>query len=137
MHRLLPARLANHSAREIERDWNMVEPSYATVPESFAVMQSAFQPSRAVGVDKRIQFDFTGRESGTWAVAVRTGAFEYHEGPAQSPNATVTVDSDIWLAILRSEITPLDSVMSGKLQIEGDMGLMIQFQNWFDPSRGA
>ncbi len=115
----------------------MAEPSYATIPESFAAMQNAFQPSRAAGVDKRIQFDFTGREPGTWAVGVRNSALEYHEGPAQSPNATLKVDSDIWLAILRSEITPLDSVMSGKLQIEGDMGLMIQFQNWFDPSRGA
>ena len=56
---------------------------------------------------------------------------EYHEGPATNPNATITVDSDDWLKILKDELNPVTAFMSGRLRIAGDMGLMMQFQNWF------
>lgn len=110
----------------------MAEPSFATIPDAFATMRPAFQPGRAQGVNKTIQFEFSGREPGTWTVTVRDGAFAYREGPAQGANATVRVSSDDWLAILRGELTALDAVMAGRLQIQGDMALMIQFQNWFE-----
>jgi alkyl sulfatase BDS1-like metallo-beta-lactamase superfamily hydrolase len=110
----------------------MAEPSFATIPDAFATMQSAFQPSRAAGVDKTIQFDFAGHEAGTWTVTVRNGAFEYRRGADDNPDAAVQVDSDTWLGILRSEMTPLDAVLSGRMQIQGDMSLMVRFQGWFD-----
>lgn len=115
----------------------MPEASLATIPASFATMQSSFRPERAAGVNKTIQFDFTGREPGTWVVTVANGALSYHQGGAQHADATVAVDSDVWLAILRSEMTALDAVMSAQLRIEGDMALMIQFQNWFDRPPGV
>jgi putative sterol carrier protein len=110
----------------------VAEPSFATIPDAFATMRSAFQPGRAQGVNKTIQFEFSGGEPGTWTATVQDGTFEYREGPAQGANATVRVSSEDWLAILRSELTALDAVMTGRLQIEGDMALMIQFQNWFE-----
>jgi putative sterol carrier protein len=124
---------AHHFTCEEQR---MAEPSFASIPDAFSTMQSAFLPERAIGVDKTIQFEFSGREAGTWTATVRNGTFAYHQGPAENPNATVSVDSDTWLAILRSELTALDAVMSARLRIQGDMGLMIQFQNWFERPRG-
>src|SRR5690348_9427045 len=116
-----------HSAEEA----SMPEPSLATIPASFATMQASFRPERAAGVNKTVQFEFSGREPGTWVATVANGTFSYHQGGAPHADATVQVDSDLWLSILRSEITALDAVMSARLRIEGDMALMIQFQNWF------
>ncbi|MBF6589109.1 MAG: SCP2 sterol-binding domain-containing protein, partial [Ktedonobacterales bacterium] len=76
-----------------------------SIPESFTGLETAFDPSKAAGVDKTIQFDFTGREAGTWALTVRDGKISYHQGPAENPNATVTVDSDDWLKLLRGELS--------------------------------
>lgn len=107
------------------------QPSLESIPGSFAGLQLAFLPEKAAGVDKTAQFDFTGREAGTWTLIVRNGTVEYHEGPATNPNATITVDSDDWLKILKDELNPVTAFMSGRLRIAGDMGLMMQFQNWF------
>jgi putative sterol carrier protein len=108
------------------------QPSLDSIPGSFAGLKAQFRPDKAAGVDKTIQFDFTGREPGSWTLIVRNGALEYQEGAATSPNTTVTVDSDTWLKILRREMDATMAFMTGKLKIAGDMGVMLQFQGWFD-----
>jgi alkyl sulfatase BDS1-like metallo-beta-lactamase superfamily hydrolase len=115
----------------------MTELSLATIPASFVMMQASFRPERAGGAKKTIEFEFTGREPGTWVVAVADDAFSYRQGGAQQADALVAVDSDLWLDILRSKVTALDAVMSARLQIDGDMALMIQFQDWFDRPAGV
>jgi len=107
-------------------------PDMGSIAGSFAGLQAAFRPEKAQGVDKVVQFDFTGREPGTWNATVRDGAFAYGQGPAAGPNATVTADSDDWLKILRGELNAVSAFMGGKLKIKGDMMLMTQFQNWFE-----
>jgi putative sterol carrier protein len=102
-----------------------------SIPESFTGLEAAFQPDRAAGVDKTIQFDFGGREAGTWTLIVRDGKLTYHQGPAENPNATVTVDSDDWLKILRQELNAMMAFTMGKLKIKGDLSVMMQFQGWF------
>ena len=108
------------------------QPALDTIPHSFAGLQTVFVPSRAAGVDKTIQFEFSGREPGTWAMTVRDGVLSYHEGAATNPNATVSADSDDWLKILRNELNAVSAFMGGKLKINGDMALLMQFQNWFE-----
>jgi putative sterol carrier protein len=107
-------------------------PDMNSIAGSFAGLQQAFQPQKAQGVNKTVQFDFTGREPGTWSATVQNGTFAYGQGPAQNPNATVTIDSDDWLKILRGELNGVSAFMSGKLKVKGDMMLMTQFQNWFE-----
>ena len=107
------------------------QPDMSTIPGSFAALQQAFQPQKAQGVNKTIQLDFSGPEAGTWNASVNNGQFSYGQGPAQNANATVTVNSDDWLKILRGELNAVSAFMSGKIKIQGDMGVMMQFQNWF------
>lgn len=103
----------------------------ATIPESFQGLQSAFLPDRAQSVNKVIQMDFTGAEEGTWSMTIANGTFSYMHAPAENPNATVTVDSEDWLKLLRGDLNPMTAVISGRLKIKGDMTLLAQFQNWF------
>ncbi len=106
--------------------------SLDSIPASFAGMKEQFRPDKAAGVDKTIQFDFTGREPGSWTLIVRNGTLEYQEGAATNPNTTVTVDSDNWIKILRRELDPTMAFMTGKLKVAGDLGVMMQFQGWFE-----
>jgi putative sterol carrier protein len=41
------------------------------------------------------------------------------------------VDSDDWLNILSGALNPVSAFMGGKIKVQGDMGLAMQFQNWF------
>ncbi len=104
-----------------------------TIPGSFEGLQEAFLPAKATGVNKTVQFDFTGAEAGTWTLTVRDGTLSYHQGPAENPNATVTVDSEDWLKILRGELNGMTAFTTGKLKVKGDMMLVAQFQTWFQP----
>lgn len=102
-----------------------------SIADSFPALQAAFLPDRASGVDKTIQFDFTGREAGVWHMRVHDGAMDYGQSPAENPNATISVDSDDWLSILSGALNPVTAFMGGKVKVQGDMGLAMQFQNWF------
>lgn len=102
-----------------------------TIPESFVALRQAFVPERAAGVDKTIQFNFTGAEPGTWMLHVHGGTVDYAQGPATNPDATVTADSTSWLQVLAGTLSPVAAFMSGKVKIQGDMGLVMQFQQWF------
>ena len=108
------------------------QPSLDTIPASFAGLETAFRADRATGVDKTVQFHFTGDEPGDWNLTVRNGTLSYAQGEADSANTTVTVASQDWLAILRGTLNPMTAVLGGKLKIAGDMALMMQFQTWFD-----
>ncbi len=112
----------------------MAEPSLENIPGSFAGLESSFLPDKAAGVNQTIQFDFTGREAGTWTITVSNGTFHYEQGAASSPNVTLGVDSGDWLKILRQEMNPATAFMSGKLKVTPPTGAMslLQFQNWFE-----
>ena len=103
------------------------------IAASFAELQSAFQPQKASGVNRTFQFDFTGREAGTWNLQVHDGTMSYGQGPATNPNATITVDSDDWLKILSGELNPVNAFMGGKIKVAPATAAMemMQFQNWF------
>jgi putative sterol carrier protein len=103
------------------------------IAASFAQLQLAFQPQNASGVNRTIQFDFSGREASTWNLHVYNGTMEYAQGPATNPNATITVDSDDWLKVLSGELNPVNAFMGGKLKVSPASAAMdlMQFQNWF------
>lgn len=103
------------------------------IPGSFAALQAAFLPQNAAGVTRSFQFDFSGREAGTWNATVANGAFNYAQGPATTPDATIAVDSDDWLKLLKGELDGMSAFMQGKIKVtpmSAAMGLM-QFQQWF------
>jgi putative sterol carrier protein len=102
-----------------------------SIPESFVALQQAFQPQNAQGVENTMQFDFTGPEAGTWHASIKDGQFTYGQGPAQNPNATVTVNSDDWLKVLRGEESAQAAAMAGKIKLDGDASVMMRYQSWF------
>src|SRR5262245_19926549 len=62
-----------------------------------------FDRAAAEGVDAVILFDLSGREPGQWTVVVRSGTCRVAPGRAEEPSVTLTMDSDVWLAIARGE----------------------------------
>src|SRR5437667_163793 len=47
------------------------------------------------------------------------------------PTVTLTMDSDLWLAIARGEKSGRDAFMNGEYQVSGDLGFMMQFGKIF------
>jgi len=102
-----------------------------TIAQVIQGMPAAFLPDKAGSVKAVVQFNMTGEGGGTWTLSIADGKCQVSEGPADSPNATVTAAAADYLAVVRGELNPISAFMSGKLKITGDMSLMMRFMDWF------
>ncbi|MDT7944396.1 MAG: SCP2 sterol-binding domain-containing protein [Dehalococcoidia bacterium] len=103
----------------------------SSIRELMELMPRAFRPERAQGVKAVVQFNFTGPEPGSWVLKVEEGKCEVQEGKADNPNVTINSPSDVWLKIVRRELDGAAAFMSGQFTFSGDMGVLLQMQNWF------
>ena len=103
----------------------------SSIKDVMDAMPTAFQPDKAAGVNATIQFNFTGDEVGNYSVKVGDGKCDVSEGTADSPTVTINSPSEIWLKIMRRELDGATAFMSGQFTFTGDMGVLMQMQNWF------
>ena len=71
-----------------------------------------------------IKMVVTGGQGGDWAVAFKLGP----GAPPAEPTTTVTVAAADADAMERGELDPMQAFMSGRIQIAGDMALLMQMQ---------
>jgi putative sterol carrier protein len=94
-------------------------------------LPQVFNPAEAADVEAGILFDLTGREPGQWTVVVRDGTCRVMGGRTMEPTVTLTMDSDVWLAIARGEKSGRDAFMNGEYQVSGDFTFMMRFGKIF------
>lgn len=94
-------------------------------------LTQVFDPAAAAGVEAVILFDLSGREPGQWTVVVNDGACRVMHGRTMEPTVTLSMDSDLWLAISRGEKSGRDAFMNGEYQVSGDLPFMMRFGKIF------
>jgi len=103
----------------------------AAVEQAFKDFVATFQPDKAQGVSKTLQWNLTGDGGGEWHVVIADGNATLHDGTADSPQMTMTMSADDYMAIADRSLNPQQAFMSGKLKVAGDMMLAMQLGNWF------
>lgn len=103
----------------------------AAVKQIFDNMPSSLNESAAQGMDATIQYDLTGDGGGKHYTVIKDGACTVHEGAADSPTMTVTMDANDFVAMTNGELDGMSAFMSGKLRVAGDMGLAMKLQSLF------
>jgi len=93
------------------------------VKEVFEKMKEIFNSTAAQGLDAVFQFVITGEGGGKWSVAVRDGKCHIQEGTHDSPNVTLTMSGQTWLAMVNGQLNGMQAFMSGQLKAEGDIML--------------
>jgi len=83
---------------------------------------AALEPLRAL--DGLLRLVVTGGEGGDWAVAAKLGPGAI---PAE-PTTSVTIRAEDASAMAQGELNPLEAFMAGRIQLAGDMALMMQIQ---------
>jgi putative sterol carrier protein len=74
------------------------------------------------------QFNITGPGGGTWSVDCTHPGGKVQPGSAASPKCTVAAVDQDFLAIVNGRLNAQMAFMSGKLRIQGDMGLALKLQ---------
>ena len=82
----------------------------------------------------------TGSGGGEWTVCVADGAVQVKEG-LHDPAVTTTCSAKDWIAITLGKLDGMMAFSSGRLKVEGDMGLLTKaarfFKKYQAPSAGA
>ncbi|MBI4246179.1 MAG: SCP2 sterol-binding domain-containing protein [Candidatus Rokubacteria bacterium] len=102
-----------------------------TVSEVFERMPSHFRADRAAGTSAVVQYDITGDGGGTWHAIIKDSTCTVQSGPAPQANLTLTVAAQDWIDVTAGKQNPQMLFMSGKLKLEGDMGLAMKLGSMF------
>lgn len=96
--------------------------------EFFERMQGRIDPDRTRGTTGSYRFDVEG--AGSWHVAIDDGdvAVSESDDPA---DCVIRTSEKTFMGIVRREQNPTTAYMTGKLRVEGDLGLAMKLQKLF------
>jgi len=93
------------------------------MPEKLKAKPDVVQKINAV-----YQFNISGPSGGLWSVDCTQPGGLVSSGTAANARCTVTAKDDDFLNIVNGKMNPQMAFMSGKLKIQGDMGMAMKLQ---------
>ena len=94
-----------------------------TVDQVFDEMERNYRGDEAQGLDSTYQFHITGDDGGDWHAHIAWENCEIGRGTIDDPDVTINMTSNDWLALASGKLNPETAYMTGKLKVEGDLGL--------------
>ncbi len=89
-------------------------------------------PEKAGSTQGIIAFDLGGEGGGKWWLKIHDGKAESGKGePPEAPKVTLAANVEDWVKIMSGKMDPVSSYMTGKLKINGDIGLAMKMQTMF------
>ena len=96
--------------------------------EFFASLEDRLDPARLEGLTASYRFDIDG--AGSWRVDVRDGAATVEEGGGGG-DCVIRMKDDVFRKLRRGEQNPMTGFMTGKIKIDGDVGLALKLKELF------
>ena len=97
----------------------------------FDQMPDRLNKDAAKGLNAVYQFDLAGDGGGKWSVAINNEQCAIQEGAHPSPNITISMAAQDYLDMVAGKLNGQMAFMTGKLRIQGDMGLALKLQSLF------
>jgi putative sterol carrier protein len=86
------------------------------------------KPDVVTKINAVYQFNIGGQAGGTWSVDCTQPGGKITPGTAPDARCTVSATDLDFLSIVNGRLNPQMAFMSGKLKIQGDMGLAMKLQ---------
>ncbi len=102
-----------------------------TAREIFQHMPDRFRPEKAGDLKAVVQFDLSGEGGGQWVVTIQEGTLEVQEGRVDNPTTTIRMAADDYVALTQGKLNPVTAAMTGKIRVEGNMGVALRMQTLF------
>jgi putative sterol carrier protein len=83
-------------------------------------------PARAGDLSASYRFDIA--DQGSWHVDVENGAVTVTQS-SEPADCVIATDEQTFLAVVRNEQNPMGAFMTGKIRVEGDMGLALRLRD--------
>ncbi|MDR3416525.1 MAG: SCP2 sterol-binding domain-containing protein [Nevskia sp.] len=102
-----------------------------TAEEMLQHLPAAFNPAAAHGVEAVLQFNASKPHYAT----ISNGACSVAAGTASKPDVTLNIDDDNLVKLMKGELNGVTAFLTGKLRLNGDLGLAQRISSFFDASR--
>ncbi len=99
-----------------------------TVAEIFTAMATQVDSDRLDGIDVVIGWALSGDEATDKTMSIADGSLSVEDGLNDGANATISMDSDDFKAMMSGELNPMMAFMGGKVKIDGDMSAVMKIQ---------
>lgn len=86
------------------------------------------QPQRSGISAATYHFVLTGEGGGTWTLSISGGQARLEEGAKGTPNTTIEMSAADSQELAARRLSPVSAYMSGRLRIQGDLGLAMRLQ---------
>lgn len=90
-----------------------------------ATLPDRFQPKMAGNLACRVQFNFAGSDRPFWQLVIERGECRVIEGQSIHPDATVRMEAADFIGINTGQVPAPDLFWSGKIQIVGNVDVVI------------
>lgn len=101
----------------------------------FDKMPQAFVAEAAGGIAATIQLALSGEGGGNWLLNIDNGQLAIETGTIPEPDLTLGMAAADFVDLLKGEADPMALFMGGKINVQGDISLALQFQQLFDSNR--
>ena len=102
----------------------------------FQSLPGALDQEAAEDLQATYQFDLSGPQGGQYIVEIQHGGCVVAEGLHANPQVTLTMAAEDCMKVLNGQLSGPAVMMSGRLQISGDVGLAMQLKSLF-PTIGS
>jgi putative sterol carrier protein len=96
--------------------------------EFFEALPGRIDPERAGTLDASYRFDIEG--AGSWRLEADGERAVVTESDAPA-DCVIRTDENTFLRIVRGEQSPMGAYMTGKVRVEGDLGLALRLRDVF------
>ena len=110
-----------------------------SVEDIFSTMEGRVNPQGVAGITANFAYNVTGEGGGQWTVCVRDGKVKVVRG-LQDPTVLSTITAQDWIDLTLGKLDGMTAFTSGRLKVEGDLGLMSKAAKFFKkyvPPSGA
>ena len=132
----LPRNPIGKVLKKVLKEWGLTprpkkkEGGGVTVVDIFDTMEKRVNPKGVEGIEGNYGYVITGDEGGEWTVCVSGGTVKVREGLVE-PSVTSTISGKDWIALTLGRLDGMTAFTSGRLKVEGDLGLMTKAARFF------
>jgi putative sterol carrier protein len=102
----------------------------ATPSEIFSEINSRLEsnPSKTAGMNAAYAFELSGDGGGAHHIVIKDGKGEAGPGAPDNPGVTISMSDSDFVDLATGKLDGTAAFMTGKLKIQGDMGLAMKLQ---------
>ncbi len=106
----------------------MADATPKSIIEDDLARKLADNPDKVAGLVATYLFDLSGDDGGKWTLACDGEKAEISEGEQGEIQCTISMTDADFVEMMSGQLNPQMAFMTGKLRVQGDIGLAIKIQ---------